>query len=78
MARTLVGTGALLLAVFAAVPDVGIGQPTSSSSSMPRTPWGDPDIQGLFTTDDELGRAVRAAGSVRHARDGHRGGVQRP
>ena len=21
----------------------------------PRTPWGDPDIQGLFTTDDELG-----------------------
>jgi hypothetical protein len=22
---------------------------------MPRTPWGDPDIQGVFTTDDELG-----------------------
>lgn len=21
----------------------------------PRTPWGDPDIQGIFTTDDELG-----------------------
>ena len=21
----------------------------------PRTPWGDPDIQGVFTTDDELG-----------------------
>ena len=21
----------------------------------PRTPWGEPDIQGLFTTDDELG-----------------------
>src|SRR4029434_793058 len=20
-----------------------------------RTPWGDPDIQGIFTTDDELG-----------------------
>ena len=55
MARTLVGTGALLLAVLVAVPDVSIGQQTSSSSPMPRTPWGDPDIQGVFTTDDELG-----------------------
>jgi hypothetical protein len=25
------------------------------SDQVMRTPWGDPDIQGLFTTDDELG-----------------------
>ena len=25
------------------------------SETAPRTPWGEPDIQGLFTTDDELG-----------------------
>jgi hypothetical protein len=25
------------------------------SWAVPRTPWGDPDIQGIFTTDDELG-----------------------
>jgi hypothetical protein len=23
--------------------------------SLPRTPWGDPDVAGIFTTDDELG-----------------------
>ena len=27
----------------------------SSAGGAYRTPWGDPDIQGLFTTDDELG-----------------------
>src|SRR3954453_8863416 len=26
-----------------------------SAYKAPRTPWGDPDISGLFTTDDELG-----------------------
>ena len=31
-----------------------VGQSVSGYSA-PRTPWGDPDIQGLFTTDDELG-----------------------
>lgn len=25
------------------------------AAALPRTPWGDPDIQGVFTTDDELG-----------------------
>jgi hypothetical protein len=29
--------------------------PSPASYAAPRTPWGDPDIQGLFTTDDELG-----------------------
>jgi hypothetical protein len=27
----------------------------SGRSAIERTPWGDPDIQGVFTTDDELG-----------------------
>jgi len=31
-----------------------IGQ-SPAGYNAPRTPWGDPDIQGLFTTDDELG-----------------------
>jgi len=30
----------------------GSGTPTWKA---PRTPWGDPDLQGVFTTDDELG-----------------------
>src|SRR5215510_12739693 len=48
--------GCALLAAFV----VG-GVHTGAQSSPPagaatlRTPWGDPDIQGLFTTDDELG-----------------------
>src|ERR1051326_5674744 len=28
---------------------------TAQTYKAPRTPWGDPDISGLFTTDDELG-----------------------
>jgi hypothetical protein len=28
---------------------------TPKSERLLRTPWGDPDIQGIFTTDDELG-----------------------
>jgi hypothetical protein len=31
-----------------------LGQ-SSAGYAAPRTPWGDPDIQGLFTTDGELG-----------------------
>jgi len=30
-------------------------QGSSPAGAAIRTPWGDPDIQGLFTTDDELG-----------------------
>ena len=57
------------LAVFSAVAILGShpqAQSASVASGVPagasanagatlRTPWGDPDIQGLFTTDDELG-----------------------
>ena len=50
---------AISLAVVAAATIAGVragAQGTSSSAaSMLRTPWGDPDIQGIFTTDDELG-----------------------
>jgi hypothetical protein len=28
---------------------------TPKAERLLRTPWGDPDIQGIFTTDDELG-----------------------
>ena len=41
---------------------LGVGSFTAPMSGQspagyaaPRTPWGEPDIQGLFTTDDELG-----------------------
>ena len=43
---------------LAAVLVAAIGLSVSSAQGpapLPRTPWGDPDIQGLFTTDDELG-----------------------
>ena len=50
-------TSAALLAVA-----LGMGSLTAPVSGQspagytaPRTPWGEPDIQGLFTTDDELG-----------------------
>src|SRR5262245_35987254 len=47
------GTLAFALALGWLAPSVS-GQ-SSAGYTAPRTPWGDPDIQGLFTTDDELG-----------------------
>jgi hypothetical protein len=41
------------LAIAAATGLATIG--TEAQSPAFRTPWGDPDIQGIFTTDDELG-----------------------
>ena len=35
--------------------DSGRAQAPDGTDQVMRTPWGDPDIQGLFTTDDELG-----------------------
>jgi len=49
--RLLVSAGLLLAAAVVAVA----GQTPARPSSAPRTAWGDPDISGLFTTDDELG-----------------------
>jgi hypothetical protein len=35
---------------------VAIAQsPAASRGSLPRTPWGDPDLQGTWTTDDTIG-----------------------
>ena len=42
-----------------------------------RTPWGDPDIQGIFTTDDELGVPFERPEQFAGARDRHRQGVRR-
>jgi hypothetical protein len=55
--RTLVLVGGLALAVAIALPGSGAqaeGQSPGGDRGF-RTPWGDPDIQGLFTTDAELG-----------------------
>jgi hypothetical protein len=55
--RTLVLVGGLALAVAIALPRSGAhaqGQGSGGDHGF-RTPWGDPDIQGLFTTDGELG-----------------------
>jgi hypothetical protein len=42
--------------MIAAIAGVHAGaQAPSPGGAVLRTPWGDPDIQGLFTTDDELG-----------------------
>ena len=53
--KRLVAASALLLgvAILGSHPNAQGG--SSASATTLRTPWGDPDIQGLFTTDDELG-----------------------
>jgi hypothetical protein len=53
------GTVTLALTVSGLATQV-IGQSLAGYTA-PRTPWGDPDIQGLFTTDDELGVLFRSA-----------------
>jgi len=47
LTRTLVGAGAAMT-LFTAI--VG-----AQSTAIPRTPWGDPDIQGTFTNSNESG-----------------------
>src|SRR5438876_4208276 len=44
-------------ALIGAVAAIGLAAVVSAqvTSRAPRTAWGDPDISGLFTTDDELG-----------------------
>src|SRR5262249_19488665 len=50
--KTSVAFGALAAAAAIACSVSLAGQSAWKAS---RTPWGDPDISGLFTTDDELG-----------------------
>jgi hypothetical protein len=49
--RTFALTGGL--AIVAAIGFASLGAQAQTAGF--RTPWGDPDIQGIFTTDDELG-----------------------
>jgi hypothetical protein len=59
--RTITVLASAVLAMLATAPVSGpvsaqaVAQQESRTWTVPRTPWGDPDIQGLFTTDDELG-----------------------
>jgi hypothetical protein len=59
--RRLVLGGTLAATVLLVLPDTAVldGQAPIAAArpayAAPRTPWGDPDIQGTFTTDDELG-----------------------
>ena len=53
--RTLVLLSGFALAMAIVLTDSGRAQAPDGSDQVMRTPWGDPDIQGLFTTDDELG-----------------------
>ena len=50
---------ALMIAVAAGLMVAGAGaqtaRPAGKAWVAPRMPWGDPDIGGIFTTDDELG-----------------------
>src|SRR5436190_10130670 len=53
----------VIVAVFAAASEPTAGQrapaakasPNAKTAWVARMPWGDPDIAGIFTTDDELG-----------------------
>src|SRR5262247_4486884 len=53
MKRLLISIGAL--AVLAAIMSTSsLAQQRGASSSAPRTPWGDPDLQGTWTAEAEL------------------------
>ena len=62
--RYLVKAVVMLTAVALTVPVIAAAQTTSASASndkaarswtVPRTPWGDPDIQGLWPANDMQG-----------------------
>jgi hypothetical protein len=42
----------VLLVSGLAVGSLAFGQASSSTYNAPKTPWGDPDLQGVYTTDD--------------------------
>ncbi len=46
-----------LVMALAASPLIPVGQQLRPGKqwTLPRTPWGDPDLQGTYTTNDELG-----------------------
>jgi hypothetical protein len=56
-AQSVLAVGALTIATvtMGLTPLQGSAQQGSTPYTAQRTPWGDPDLQGVFTTDDELG-----------------------
>src|SRR5688500_11018910 len=65
--RLLLSTVILLVAsvpMLAQTPQSAIPQPASSppaSWSPPKTPWGDPDLQGIYTSDDYINVGLQRA-----------------
>lgn len=58
MIRTVLCPGAIVVLMLVAAPARDTAQQPSrapAAAQTLRTPWGEPDIQGVFTTDDELG-----------------------
>ena len=60
MKNRCMGLGMILVAVTVATRDGGAQAPgekatSKSASKVPRTPWGHPDLQGVWTTDSEIG-----------------------
>ena len=50
----LVGVAALVVAAaafFMLVPMTGAGQEGAATTDVPRTPWGEPDLQGIWTNE---------------------------
>ncbi len=62
-AMTIRGAIAIAVAMIAVSAGAGVAvaqsaDSASSHGSLPRTPWGDPDLQGTWTTDDTIGVPV--------------------
>src|SRR5688572_8222174 len=54
-ARITAAMALLALALVMGSHTAPVSGQSPAGYAAPRTPWGEPDIQGLFTTDDELG-----------------------
>jgi hypothetical protein len=62
-ARSIRGALVITVAVIAVSEGAGVAtaqnaNPASTHGSAPRTPWGEPDLQGTWTTDDTIGVPV--------------------
>ncbi len=54
---SLISTASLVAvtAIFALTAEPAIGQTVKTAPAAPKTPWGDPDLQGTWTSDDCIG-----------------------
>ena len=74
MNRRVAASAALLFALFAFVPALVADQSTAPGSTStrgwtpPRTPWGDPDIQGIYTNNDENGTPLEQPADLKGKR----------